>query len=318
MKKIVLYNPSITTLNVGDQIIFDSIERELSPILEGAFRVDVSTHLPMNKLFLRLLNNADYKFACGTNLLRNMQERFRQWDIGITNARKVGPAILVGVGWQKSKHPLTPYSKAVYQRVLSRDHIHSVRDEFTAEQLRKLGFNNVINTGCPTLWKMTPEYCSQLPEEKAEEVIFTLTDYRRDEQKDKLTVECLRQAYSKVYLWIQGYEDYDYAKDLGILDQVELIDPAVKAYDQVLSKNNVEYIGTRLHGGIRALQRGKRTMIIAVDGRALEKKKDIGLPVIDRNTMDKDQLINIIEKPRKTEMKIHQQEINKWKKYYNL
>ena len=318
MRKIVLYNPSITTLNIGDCIIFDSIEREFSPILENAFRVDVSTHLPINKLFLRLLSDADYKFACGTNLLRNMHERFRQWDIGISNASKVGPVILVGVGWQKGKYPLTPYSKAVYQKVLSRNYIHSVRDQFTAEQLRKIGFTNVINTGCPTVWKLTPEFCAQIPKEKAQEVIYTLTDYHRDAIKDKLTVNCLSEAYSKVYLWLQGYEDYEYAKDLEILDKVEIIPPTLKAYDDILSRNNVEYIGTRLHGGIRALQHGRRTMIIAVDGRALEKKIDIALPVIDRNKLSCEQMFEIIKMPRKTEMKIHQEEIKEWKRQFAL
>ena len=72
-----------------------------------------------------------------------------------------------------------------------------------------------------------------------------------------------------------------------------------------IKQYNIEYIGTRLHGGIRALQHGRRTMIIAVDGRAMEKKKDIHLPVVDRNTLDADQLHEIIEKPRKMEMKIH-------------
>lgn len=318
MRKIVLYNPSITTLNVGDHVIFDSVERELTPFLEGAFRVDVSTHLPMNRLFLGLLRDADYKFACGTNLLRNMHERFRQWDIKLSNAAKIGPVILVGVGWQKGKYPLTPYTKALYQRVLSRDFIHSVRDEYTAEQLRKIGVTNVINTGCPTVWKLTPEYCASLPREKAEEVIYTLTDYHRDAEKDKMTVSCLKKAYAKVYLWLQGYGDYEYAKDLGILDQVELIDPALRAYDAVLSRDNVEYIGTRLHGGIRALQHGRRTMIIAVDGRAMEKKKDIGLPVVDRDALDAAQLREIIESPRRTDMKIHLKEIQEWKKQFSL
>ena len=202
--------------------------------------------------------------------------------------------------------------------MLSRDFIHSVRDEYTAEQLRKIGFTNVINTGCPTVWKLTPEYCINLPQDKAEEVVYTLTDYHRDVEKDKMTVSCLKDSYSKVYLWLQGYEDYEYARDLGILDQVEIIDPTLKAYDEVLSRDNVEYIGTRLHGGIRALQQGRRTMIIAVDGRAMEKKKDIALPVINRNTLDAGQLWEIIEKPRKTEIMIHLNEIREWKKQFNL
>lgn len=317
MKRIVLYNPSITTLNLGDKVIFDSVEHELYPLLKDAFRVDVSTHLPMNRLFLNLLSDADYKFACGTNLLRNMNERFRQWDIKLSSASKVGPVILVGVGWQKGKYPLTPYTKKLYKTVLSREYMHSVRDEYTAEQLRKIGFKNVINTGCPTVWKLTSEYCSKLPQEKAKEVVYTLTDYHRDIERDKMTVECLMEHYSKVYLWLQGYDDYNYAKDLGIINRVEIINPTLKAYDEVLSNDSIEYIGTRLHGGIRALQHGRRTMIIAVDGRALEKKKDINIPVVDRNTLDEAELIAIINNPRKTEIAIHENEIREWKHQFS-
>lgn len=318
MNKIVLYNPSVTTLNIGDSIIFDSVIRELAPMMEDAFRVDVSTHLPMNNLFLKLLADADYKFACGTNLLRNVHERFRQWDIGLMNARKVGPVILIGVGWQKGKYPLTPYTKAIYQRVLSREHIHSVRDEYTAEKLRSIGFDNVINTGCPTMWRITPELCEKIPSKKADEVVYTLTDYHRNIQKDKLTINCLSKSYSKVYLWLQGYDDYNYAKELGILGQVTLIAPSLKAYDEVLSRVNVEYFGTRLHGGIRALQHGRRTMILAVDGRASEKKKDFRLPVAIRDDMTEHSINELIFQERKTEIVIPEENITLWKKQFGL
>lgn len=55
-----------------------------------------------------------------------------------------------------------------------------------------------------------------------------------------------------------------------------------KKYDEVL-KEDVDYIGTRLHGGIKALNAGRRSLIIAVDNRAIEISKDTGLPVIGRD-----------------------------------
>jgi hypothetical protein len=47
----------------------------------------------------------------------------------------------------------------------------------------------------------------------------------------------------------------------------------IKAYNYILSRNNVEYISSRLHEGVKALHFGKRTLILAVDNKALEIEK---------------------------------------------
>ena len=46
------------------------------------------------------------------------------------------------------------------------------------------------------------------------------------------------------------------------------------------------YVGTRLHCGARFLQQGRNALIIAVDNRAAEIKKDTGLPVVLRNDFE--------------------------------
>lgn len=99
MKKAIIYNPSITTLNLGDAIIYESVIENIKPIIEDAFTVHVSTHLPVSAVFADLLRDADYKFVCGTNLLRNMLDRrFRQWDINCFNAKKTRP-LYIGWSW---------------------------------------------------------------------------------------------------------------------------------------------------------------------------------------------------------------------------
>ena len=76
----------------------------------------------------------------------------------------------------------------------------------------------------------------------------------------------------------------------------------------------VDYVGTRLHGGIRALQKNIRTIIIGVDNRALEKKKDFHLPVIDRNEIE--DLEYLIQKDYKLDIKLPNDNINKFKKSF--
>lgn len=76
----------------------------------------------------------------------------------------------------------------------------------------------------------------------------------------------------------------------------------------------VDFVGTRLHGGIRALQKNIRTIIIGVDNRALEKKKDFHLPVIDRNEIE--DLEYLIQKDYKLDIKLPNDNINKFKKSF--
>ena len=53
-----------------------------------------------------------------------------------------------------------------------------------------------------------------------------------------------------------------------------------------LLNQDTDFVGTRLHGGMRAMQMGRRTIIIAIDNRATELQKDFGIPVIQESDID--------------------------------
>jgi len=48
---------------------------------------------------------------------------------------------------------------------------------------------------------------------------------------------------------------------------------------------DLDYVGTRLHGGIRCLIAGKRSLILEVDNRAAEIAKETGLPSLPRTDL---------------------------------
>ncbi len=314
MKKIIRYNPSLTTLNMGDFVIFDSIKTQMSDLFEDAFNVDVSTHLPVNYVFTRLLSKADYKFVCGTNLLMGkLNGIFRQWDINILNAKKLGPAILIGAGWWQYNNKPNAYTKKVYKKILSTEYMHSVRDTYTEKMLRDMGFTNVICTACPTMWALTKEHCKEIPTGKAKNVMTTLTDYNQDIERDTRMLEILKENYETVYLWIQGGQDYEYFEKLGI-DGITLVPPSLEKYDEILMAGDIDYVGSRLHGGIRALQKKVRTIILGVDNRAKEKQKDFNLKVIARE--DVEMLPELINSSFETDINIPIDNINKWKSQF--
>jgi polysaccharide pyruvyl transferase WcaK-like protein len=312
MRKVLLYDPAISSLNMGDHIISESCHRELGPLLDKTFLVEISSHLPISK-YLSYLGNVDYRFVCGSNLLRGrMNSRFRQWDVTPLHARFVGPAVLMGVGWwQYADHP-NAYTRWLYGRILSADLKHSVRDELTAKYLRSMGFDNVINTSCPTMWRLDEDHCAGIRSDQAASVVTTVTDYSRDPVRDRAMLLALHRSYACVHLWLQGSGDLDYLNTLDLpWHKFEILAPALTALDAVLDDPDVEYVGTRLHAGIRALQRGRRSLVVGVDNRAAEKNRDFNLSWLPREAIDR--LPDMVRNPLKMDIRIPLDRISEWK-----
>ena len=315
MKLFLRFNPALCSVNLGDHIIADSILKQMDFLFADNYCVDVSSHQPISFMFThRVLRGKELSFVLGSNLLQGrLGSIYRQWKINIFNAKLLGPAVLIGVGWRQYNEPPDWYTRSVYKKILSRTYIHSVRDSYTEQMMRKMGFDNVINTSCATMWSLTPEFCKEIPSKKGRDVVFTITDYLKDYKKDKEMISVLLDNYENVYAWMQGMDDYKYYKELvGDEKRIKLIQPTLEAYDRILDENDeLDYVGTRLHGGIRALQHKKRTIIIGIDNRAKEKKKDFNLPVIDREDMQ--DLTGLINSPLVTDIHIPLENINKWK-----
>src|SRR5262249_10864437 len=139
-----------------------------------------------------------------------------------------------------------------------------------------------VMTSCPTMWSLTPEHCAKIPQNRARNAVITLSAWREAARPDRAFVEAVRRHYERVYFLCQSQEDFQYFAAFG-WDDIRLVPPTLKGYDRFLDENDVDFIGTRLHSGIRALQRGKRALVLAIDNRAAEIAKDTGLPVVSRD-----------------------------------
>lgn len=315
MKKITVLDTSICTENMGDKIIMDSAKEEIINIFQDAFYVHIPTHDIISKPSYRHAMSSDYRLVCGTNLLSSNMNKYNQWKINIKDSFYINDVILLGVGWWQYQTKPNLYTKTLLKRVLSKDKMHSVRDSYTEKMLKSIGIENVINTSCPTMWKLTPEHCSEIPTQKAKKVVVTLTDYNKNEIIDSQMMQTIFNNYETVYFWIQAWDDYDYINKIVKHQKVEFVSPTLKALDSILSSDEeVDYIGTRLHAGIRALKHKRRSIIIGIDNRATEKAKDFNLTVLDREKID--QLEKLIQTPFETQIKIPVENIAKWKSQF--
>ena len=258
------------------------------------------------------------KILCGTNILYCDMYRQQQWALP-RDLHSYQNVCLLGVGLSDigiNRGGATRYSKYLYDALLSPNLIHSVRDEKAKRFLNDMGFNNVVNTACPTMWGLTKELQASISPNQASTVITSITDYAFDPVLDKRMLEVLRRCYDRVAIWIQGSHDLDWCLEKTIdLAEFDLIGPDVSELDSFLDSGNVDYIGTRLHAGIRALNHGVRSLIIAVDNRARQIAQDTNLPVIERNAVD-DQLERWIRSPFHCEIKLPFEAINTWKSQF--
>lgn len=313
MKKITIFDTSIVSENIGDFIIMDSVNRELKELFKNDMIFYSLTHDKISKATYRLTKISNYSFIGGTNLLSSNMNDYNQWKINLIDSFYLKNLILMGVGWWQYQDKPNFYTSMLFKKVLNKELLHSVRDSQTENMLKSIGITNIINTGCMTMWKLTKKHCENIPKEKAENVVFTLTDYNKDVEKDQILIDILTKNYMKIYFWPQGSEDLDYLKSLNNINNIEILGGNLFSYDALLEDLNLslDFIGTRLHAGIRALQKSRRTIILGIDNRAEEKSKDFNLKVLSRININ--QLEDILKNDFSTEIKIKENNINKWK-----
>jgi polysaccharide pyruvyl transferase WcaK-like protein len=313
MKRVVILDTWINDTNLGNKLIVEAVERNLREIFPHDFFYHVPA-LEYLKVGRTLIKQADYVFLAGTNALRSDMNRFSEWRLRIADAFRIRNVILTGVGWwQYQSSSPNLYTKILLRGVLSQAYHHSVRDSYTANKLKTLGFK-VLNTGCPTLWKINKEHCDAIPTGKAPNALLTFTEYNQSPREDKVLCDIVARNYDTIYFWPQMYGDYHYAHAING-ENLTYLDPSIEALDDLLKREEIDYVGTRLHAGIRALEHKRRTIIIGVDNRAVELGRDFNLPILPRENTN-NQLEERINGTWRTEVRIDEQAITHWKNQF--
>lgn len=277
---ISYFDTTICNDNLGNSIITEGVLDFFDEVFPEAFLIKIPYIEGIESHSLSYIKRSDFTFFAGTNSLNSHMASYYQWGITKRNKTHIKDVILCGLGWWQYEDEPDDYTKDILYSVLSKNYIHSLRDSYTRDRLRNIGFSNVINTGCPSMWGLTQEHCAEIPETKVDSVIATFTNYNQNPAMDIALVHLLKKLYKKIYLWVQGPQDYEYGRRL--CPEVTILPPRLSALDDILRNENIEYVGTRLHAGIRALQHKRRATIIGIDNRAIEISRDTNLPVIPR------------------------------------
>jgi polysaccharide pyruvyl transferase WcaK-like protein len=303
---------SISDYNLGNQIIMEAIYGHLDGIFPDRFLYKIP-YMEITKHTLNIIRGCENCFFGGTNSLVAKLENYSQWGISKKNYKKITNFILFGVGWWQYQENISKFTKKVLEKLLINKYIHAVRDNYTEEKLKSIGITNVLNTGCPTIWDLT-DY--QINNNCTESVIFTITDYNQNPVRDKKWLSVLEKKYDVIYFWIQGVGDLQYLQKYKFIENIRIIPPRLTSYIDILANTNIDYVGTRLHAGIKALQMKKKTFILGIDNRAIEMHNDFNIPVIPESELDNLNML-LYSNSYQTQFKIPRREIETWKEQFS-
>lgn len=310
---ISVFDTSICDNNLGNQIIMEAVEEQLHELFPTGFFLRLPYLDSIGPESIRYIQESAHVFFGGTNALSAEMETYRQWGLDASNARQIRNVVLFGVGWWQYQDAISDYTADILRQVLHDDRQHSVRDSYTKRMLAKIGIDNVLVTGCPSMWSLSAEHCASIPRGQARDVLLTFTNYSQH-ASDRDLFTTLARLYRDVFVWVQGPEDLAYAR--GICgDRAHILPPNLASLDRLFASHpSLDYVGTRLHAGIRSLTHGRRSLIIGVDNRALEKGTDFGLPVLPRT--DLGQLEATVVGDRATEIDLPEGQIRAWKNQF--
>lgn len=249
-ERYLLLDTAMGSENSGDHVIMDACGCIADQIF-GAALPHVATHYYSKELEMY---PEHVKLLCGTNILYTHMADQQQWALAkrLGNNRNV---VLFGVGMSDIgvDDAIDAYTKKFYKTLLSDEYLHSVRDEMTKKRLNSIGIENVLNTACPTMWSLTPSKQLEISSKRSKNVVTSITDYCFDAERDRKMLELLSSEYEKVTIWVQGSHDVDWCLDqIADLTQFNVIGPNIEDLNRVIETEEFDYVGTRLHAGIRS------------------------------------------------------------------
>ncbi|MBI5371161.1 MAG: polysaccharide pyruvyl transferase family protein [Sphingobacteriales bacterium] len=299
MKKsnyIVLLDPSIRdnngapAFNLGDMIIYDAVMKILSEIFQKHEILRISSHEWFAKKQKKILNGSLLNIMGGTNVLtsdiRNFPRMTPEKKKGFYLFPGFNNLVLLGTGWEKYQSKPDWATIIYYYRILNKKYFHSVRDEYSLNQLKKAYVPNVLNTSCPTTWELDRDFINVF-QPNYNSIFFTLTNYYPNHTIDNNLLKYIFDSgQSNLIFFPQTAVDLDYLSSLenyrNNKSKIKILKTEYSEFLHFVHSEKFNYIGSRLHAGIRCLQLGNPTLIFAVDNRALEIRKDTGLNILAR------------------------------------
>ena len=113
-----------------------------------------------------------------------------------------------------------------------------------------------------------------------------MTGVQRDPKIDQKLIDILQKNYKEVFFYDQTIWDMEYFLGMRNIEGIKIVGSSLSEYGDVLDSGNIEYVGTRLHGGVFAMQHKVRSLIVNIDNRARNMSKVNNFNIIERDDIE--------------------------------
>lgn len=278
---IAFINPKISTTNVGDFFIEDSVKRLIDYDSERS--IDIDPRKPLKPGDIERINRCDAAVIVGTNLWYRSIAKPNRWMITADELKKIKvPFVPVGVGATLHRGESDQFdtaSAALLKQIHSQCAEGSVRDPQTWEMLTKAGIDNVRMTGCPTLFRtLKPHW--QLRKKPSRDVVVTvrkgqdaniriiLDELRRRNKRPVIAAQKARDLYCARRRFFSPTTGTRSLYEFNLAPYQKLVDDSYGA------------IGWRLHGNMFHLAHGNPAVFFANCSRVRSFTEAFSLPCI--------------------------------------
>ena len=318
-RHIGIFDTSISSDNLGDQIIMRGIYREVKKIAPDYHLWPMATHDSYRPESEKKLKDSRFTLFGGTNILSNNFPYQSNWvtpkvprsELLNTLNNKI---IFTAVGFNCGEPSLTEKAGNFLKAICYDKMPVSCRDIETVKALSKVLGDKVLHTSCVTLWDLDLEKLSKAYERKCSNVCVTLTDYCPDPKHDYWLLNFLKSHYENIFFWPQGASDLAYFESLNV-QGIEVIGHSLGVVERLLQTyENLEHVGTRLHCGILFMQYNHKALVLGVDNRAGAISQSVNLPVVDRG--DHSEIINWSNNGHILSLDLPRENIHQWRQLF--
>jgi polysaccharide pyruvyl transferase WcaK-like protein len=265
MARILAFiNPRLSSANVGDVFIEDSVKHILT--YDRAASFDIDPRKPILPADIERINSAHAAVIVGTNLWYRSVAKPGRWEFSASDLKKIRvPIVPFGVGTTRHFGEDNGFDRDTRKQlkiIHSSCQFGSVRDIRTAEALREAGIANVSVTGCPTMFRsLAPEWKLR---RKPQAATMALTVRKGQEPNVRLLMKLLRRRGLEPIVPVQRPSDRSLCRWVPFVQRAT---PLIHGWDIAEYLKLVEQcsgaIGWRLHGNMLHLAHGNPAISFA-------------------------------------------------------
>ncbi len=261
---LAFINPALSTQNVGDLFIEDSIRRILDYDREHS--VEIDPRKPITAKDIDRINATEAAVILGTNLWYRDMARPGRWMFTAEQLRQVRvPIIPMGMGTTRHEGEDNGFDEDTLRQlriIHASCQLGGVRDPRTAEALDQAGIRNLAMTGCPTMFRSLSPVWPKRPVSTAKQVVVTVRKGQRD-NVNRL-IKLLRDRGLSPIVAAQQSKDLFLKRWIPFWQQPvpTLYEYSLTPYQQLI-ENSIGAIGWRLHGNMLHLAHGNPAILVS-------------------------------------------------------